>query len=83
MGNESWGLRLVEVEDYSDATLCNLAAETLLSQSQPPIDMFLGPYSSSLTLGVLNISETHGKVLMSAGSNQANVWTDLACSTVM
>lgn len=75
VGTERWGIEIVEVEDYSNATMARYAADQLVGvTSQYDVDFMFGPYSSSLTAPVLNVTETNAMVLLSAGSNQPAVW---------
>ncbi|CAM9197775.1 unnamed protein product, partial [Ectocarpus fasciculatus] len=75
VGVEKWGVKVVEIEDYSNSTFAEFAANNLIDPSGFAVDFMFGPYSSGLTGPVLDITEADSKLLFSAGSSKSTVWT--------
>lgn len=73
VGAEKWGVKVTKIEDYSTTSYVQSATNGLLS-GEFDIDFFLGPYSSSLTGPMIDITDPAKKLLMSAGSNLNTVW---------
>lgn len=74
MGDEKWGVELIQIDDYSNIDYCNFAAEKLLSSDDFDVDFMFGPYSSYLTKGVIERSDNASKVLIAPGSSFSSVW---------
>ena len=68
-------VELVVYDDASDATLCGVYTERLLSAER--IDVLLGPYSSGLTLRAAEVAARHQHVLWNHGGalEPASAWT--------
>ena len=64
----------MEVADHSKISTCNNAASELVDPNNYNVSFMFGPFSSSLTLGVINITDEAEKVLMTAGSAYDSVW---------
>jgi branched-chain amino acid transport system substrate-binding protein len=75
VGAEKWGVKIVEIEDYSNSTFAEYAANNLVSAAGYNIDFMFGPYSSGLTGPVMDITEASTKLLFSSGSSKSTVWT--------
>lgn len=47
VGNQTWGVQLVEIEDYSDKAYANYGATVLMDPTEGfAVDFMFGPYSS-------------------------------------
>jgi hypothetical protein len=66
--------QIVEVADQSSIPLCNNGAQELVDPFHYNVSFMFGPFSSSLTKGVINITDSAEKVIMTAGSAYDSVW---------
>ena len=72
IGNDRWGVKIYEVENFSNATLAAYAAEKIINTYNPTF--FFGPVTSGITKPVVNVTDTYKKVLMSTRANAPHVF---------
>jgi hypothetical protein len=74
VGNdEKWGLKLVEIENFSDKNLSINAVKQML-KSKYNATFFFGPITTGLLEVVANVTEESQKILISSQSNFPSVW---------
>lgn len=75
VGSERWGLRIIEVENFSNKTNAVNAVETLIEEPWYNATFFFGPITSGLLGPTAAITEAHKKLMISSRSNFPSVWT--------
>ncbi len=70
---EKRSVRLVWYDDRSQISFARKNVLRLLQEDQ--IDILLGPYSSSLTMAVVEVAEEHKKVLWNYGGSSDEIFS--------
>ncbi len=65
-------VRMVIYDDQSDPATGARLYERLLTEDQ--VDLVLGPYSSSVTQAVAQVTERAGQPMLAAGASAADIW---------
>lgn len=65
-------VELVIYDDQSDPTTGARLYERLLTEDE--VDLVLGPYASSVTQAVAQITERYGQPLLAAGASASDIW---------
>ena len=65
-------VQMVIYDDQSDPSTGSRLYERLLTEDQ--VDLVLGPYASSVTQAVAQITERYGQPLLSAGASAGEIW---------
>jgi len=73
VGNTRYRVRLVILDDRSDATTAAVTAQRLISQER--VDFMFGPYSSGLTLAVGGIVQRNRVIMIAPGGNANSIYT--------
>jgi branched-chain amino acid transport system substrate-binding protein len=73
VGNTRYRIKLVILDDKSDATTAAVTAQRLISQER--VNFMFGPYSSGLTLAVGGIVQRNRVVMIAPGGNANSIYT--------
>jgi branched-chain amino acid transport system substrate-binding protein len=65
-------VRMVLYDDQSDPTTGARLYERLLTEDK--VDLILGPYSSSVTQAVAQVTERAGQPMLAAGASASDIW---------
>lgn len=65
-------VQMVIYDDQSDPSTGSRLYERLLTEDQ--VDLVIGPYASSVTQAVAQITERYGQPLLSAGASAGEIW---------
>jgi branched-chain amino acid transport system substrate-binding protein len=65
-------VRMVLYDDQSDPATGARLYERLLTEDQ--VDLILGPYSSSVTQAVAQVTERAGQPMLAAGASSSDIW---------
>lgn len=66
-------VEMVIYDDQSDPSTGSRLYEKLLTEDE--VDLVIGPYASSVTQAVAQITERYGQPLLSAGASAGEIWT--------
>ena len=72
VGDDRYRVELVLYDDESDVANTRALVEQLISQDQ--VDFLLGPYSSGLNLGAMEVAESHGTIMVQGAGSATGLY---------